>query len=320
MKILFIEKKAMELRYERACLLLYEDGKRITSVPVKQLDRIVVAPHVALSAGVLGLIAEHNVSLLVLNSRYSERSAFLSGTIPCDIHRRVTQFRLLDDAAFRLEWAKQLVSLKIAGQHHLLSKASIQRSDLRYDLTCAQKQLKNALASIKEPDKVTTLASLRGVEGSASAGYFEAFTLLFPDSLHFNNRNRRPPKDPVNVCLSLSYTLFHHEAINALKVVGLDPAVGCYHELYYNRESLACDLLEPVRPLVDAWVWQLFKNKVLRPEDFNLNPEGCLFKAAGKQRFYEAFHDKVNSVRGLLRRYARVAANTVEGVGHEQPC
>ena len=64
-KTLFVEKKAMELRYERACLLVYQDGKRVTSVPVVQLERIVVAPHVALTAGVLGLVAEHNVALLV---------------------------------------------------------------------------------------------------------------------------------------------------------------------------------------------------------------------------------------------------------------
>ena len=113
MKILFIEKKSMELRYERACLLVYEDGKRITSVPVKQLDRIVVAPHIVLAAGVLGLIAEHNVSLLVLNSRYPERCACLSGAIPGDIHRRVAQIKLLEETAFRLEWSKKLVYLSV---------------------------------------------------------------------------------------------------------------------------------------------------------------------------------------------------------------
>ena len=50
-KTLFVEKKAMELRYERACLLVYQEGKRVSSVPVVQLERIVVAPHVVLSAG-----------------------------------------------------------------------------------------------------------------------------------------------------------------------------------------------------------------------------------------------------------------------------
>ena len=33
MKTLFVEKQSMELRYERACLLLYHEGKRVSSVP-----------------------------------------------------------------------------------------------------------------------------------------------------------------------------------------------------------------------------------------------------------------------------------------------
>ena len=89
-KTLFVEKKAMELRYERACLLVYQEGKRVSSVPVVQLERIVVALHVVLSAGVLGLIAEHNVALVVLNSRYPDRCAMLSGAMPGDVHCRVT--------------------------------------------------------------------------------------------------------------------------------------------------------------------------------------------------------------------------------------
>ena len=318
MKTLFVEHKAMELRYARACLLVYQEGKRVTSVPLVQLERIVLAPHVALSAGVLGVVLEHNVALLVLNSRYPDRTALLSGTMPGDVHRRVAQYALLEDMPFRLAWSKKLVCSKITGQYRLLARALVKRPDLRYDLTHALKQLAAALVALKQEDNTVTLASLRGIEGAASAGYFKAFTLLFPDSLHFYNRNRRPPQDPVNACLSLSYTLFHQEAVNALKTVGLDPAVGCYHALYYRRESLACDLLEPIRPIIDAWLWQLFKASVLRVEDFALKQEACLLNAAGKQRFYAAFHDKVGSIRRLLRGYARVAVDAVSECGDEQ--
>lgn len=318
-KTLFVEKKTMELRYERACLLVYQEGKRVCSVPVVQLERIVVAPHVALSAGVLGLVAEHNVALLVLNSRYPERFAMLSGAMPGDVHRRVAQYRLLDDRPLRLMWSKQLVCLKITRQYRLLARALIKRPDLRFSLTRALEQLSCASVSLKQTDNITTPASLRGVEGAAGAAYFKAFTTLFPDSLNFNDRNRRPPQDPVNACLSLSYTLFHQEAVNALKTAGLDPAIGCYHELYYSRESLACDLLEPVRPLIDAWLWQLFKNRILRAEDFIKKEDACLLNAAGKQRFYEAFHEKVSSTRLLLRRYVRVTVNVVNEHCHERP-
>ncbi len=308
MKTLFVEKQSMELRYERACLLLYHEGKRVSSVPLAQLERIVVAPHVALSAGVLGLVAEKEVALLVLNSRYPERIAVLSGSIKGDVHRRMCQYQLHQDDAFRLHWSMQLVRLKTLRQYRLLITLKKNRPDLRYALTQATSALKGMLADLDT--EAVSLASLRGKEGAAAAVYFKAYTQVFAGALNFTDRNRRPPKDPVNVCLSLAYTLFYQEAVNALKASGLDPALGCFHELYYSRDSLACDLLEPVRPLIDAWVYGLFQHHTLRLEDFNLD-ELCLLQVAGKQRFYEAFRQTVPAFRRLLRRYARFAANIV---------
>ncbi|MDT8426271.1 MAG: CRISPR-associated endonuclease Cas1 [Methyloprofundus sp.] len=316
MKTLFIEKPAMELRYERACLLLYHQGKRVSSVPLAQLERIVVAPHVALSAGVLGLIAEKEVALLVLNSRYPARTAVLAGTMKGDIHRRMRQYQLHQDEAFRRYWSLRLVRLKIVRQNRLLSVLKNNRPDLRYPLTQATTSLMRMLADFDQDAETVSLESLRGKEGAASAVYFKAYTRLFPAALGFVGRNRRPPKDPVNACLSLAYTLFYQEAIQAIKAHGLDTALGCYHELYYNRESLACDLLEPLRPLIDAWVYRLFQHHTLRLEDFT-GDEACLLHAAGKQRFYEAFRQTTPAFRRLLRGYARFAANIV--CDHESP-
>jgi len=310
MKTLFVEKKAMEIRYERACLLLFHEGKRISSVPLAQLERIVVAPHVALTAGVLGLVAEKNVALLVLNSRYPNRTALLSGTMQGDIHRRLTQYQCHQDAAFRLQWSILLVKLKILRHYRLLLKLRLQRPDLRYPLTQGINGLENIVDDLSYEDIPTTLSNLRGKEGAAAAMFFKAFTQVFPAALNFTGRNRRPPKDPVNVCLSLAYTLCYQESVNAIKTAGLDPALGCLHEPYYNRDSLACDLMEPLRPLVDSWVHQLFHKAVLRQEDFTIT-DMCLLHVTGKQRFYEAFRLKAPAFRKLLRRYARYAATIV---------
>jgi len=310
MKTLFVEKKAMEIRYERACLLLYHEGKRISSVPLAQLERIVVAPHVALTAGVLGLVAEKNVALLVLNSRYPNRTALLSGTMQGDIHRRLTQYQCHQDAAFRLQWSILLVKLKILRHYRLLLKLRLQRPDLRYPLTQGINGLENIVDDLSYEDIPTTLSNLRGKEGAAAAMFFKAFTQVFPAAFNFTGRNRRPPKDPVNVCLSLAYTLCYQESVNAIKTAGLDPALGCLHEPYYNRDSLACDLMEPLRPLVDSWVHQLFHKAVLRQEDFTIT-DMCLLHVTGKQRFYEAFRLKAPAFRKLLRRYARYAATIV---------
>lgn len=314
MKILFVEKKAMELRYERSCLLLYHEGKRLSSVPLAQLEHIIVAPHVALSAGVLGLVAEKNVSLMVVNNRYPDRTALLSGQIKGDVQRRLDQFKLHQSDEFRLKWSIHLVRLKIIRQCKLLMKLRARRPELNLILSQSLAQLMRQVDAFSD-NKPQDLSELRGREGAAAALFFKAYTQVFAPILNFTGRNRRPPRDPVNVCLSLAYTLCYQEAVNAVKIVGLDPALGCLHEPYYNRQSLACDLMEPLRPLIDYWVYGLFQSKTVRLEDFTIT-DICLLQASGKKRFYEAFRMKAPALRCLLRRYARDAANIVSQ--HEQ--
>lgn len=153
---------------------------------------------------------------------------------------------------------------------------------------------------------------LNGVEGAAARAYFKAYTQLFCSSWQFDNRNRRPPQDPVNAVLSLAYTLLHHEAINALKIYGLDPSLGVYHQVYYGRESLACDVIEPLRPYLDKWIWRLFAQQTLRAEHFIHQEQACLLNDTGKPIFYKQFFIAVKPLKRLLRYYALHFVNLLQ--------
>jgi hypothetical protein len=54
--------------------------------------------------------------------------------------------------------------------------------------------------------------------------------------------------------LNYLYALLESEARLAAAAVGLDPGLGFLHTDTEYRDSLACDLMEPVRPQVDAFV------------------------------------------------------------------
>ena len=311
MKTLFVENKNMELRYERACILVYEKGQHKTSVPVSQLERIVLSPSIALTAGVLGVVVEHEVSLLVINTRFPKRTASLSGVVRSDVNRRINQISLLNNTEFCKKFALDLIRYKTLSQIRFLTKVIKIRPDLRYELRVEIDHLKKALEKLNA-FQITSLAELRGVEGSAARGYFKTYQLLFANSLGFSGRTKRPPLDPVNACLSLAYTLFHHEAILAIKTVGLDPAVGFYHAPYYNRESLACDLIEPLRAVIDSWILNLFRNKVIRIEDFTYHSKSCSLTVSGKKKFYSSYRGKVKGMRRLLRRSANHCVKVIK--------
>ena len=78
-------------------------------------------------------------------------------------------------------------------------------------------QLETLLDRIADDTQPPDIASLLGIEGAGAAAYFAGYRTLFPDSLQFEGRNRRPPRDPVNACLSLGYTMVHFEAVSHLR-------------------------------------------------------------------------------------------------------
>jgi CRISPR-associated protein Cas1 len=60
------------------------------------------------------------------------------------------------------------------------------------------------------------------------------------------------PINPANAILNYLYAMLESEACLAVAALGLNPGLGFLHLDTTNRNSLACDLMEPIRPMVDA--------------------------------------------------------------------
>ncbi|GAC1319363.1 MAG: hypothetical protein NVSMB25_10020 [Thermoleophilaceae bacterium] len=60
----------------------------------------------------------------------------------------------------------------------------------------------------------------------------------------------------------------------ACQIVGLDPGLGIFHTDKRSRDSLVFDLMEAVRPAVDAYVLALISERVLSRADFVETPQG----------------------------------------------
>ena len=271
MATLYLDRANLSLRHEPGALALYDNGRRVRSVPLGLLERVVVHGDVALGSGLLARLAEADVGVLVLSRRHAARRAQLLGRPHADVCVRLAQFRAFEDAPVRLGFARLVVAAKLAAQRRLLVRARMRRADARRPLVAAIAALDRIAQGVGEAADVVALV---GLEGAAAAAYFPALCCLFPPSLEFHGRNRRPPRDPVNACLSLAYTLLHADAAQAAWTVGLDPLLGFLHEPAWGRESLAADLVEPLRPHVDEWVWDLFRRRVLRDDHF-VRDKGC---------------------------------------------
>ena len=297
MTTLYVDRKGVNVRVDASTLVFEEGGIRVGCVPLGPLERVVLRGDVTLQASVLGKLGELGVGVVVLSGRKAVPTMLMHRPHN-DAQRRVRQFECMADAGFRLQAARALLQRKLASQRALLAQRL--EADLmhRYELTTAVRRISAGLDALPTAN---CLASLRGIEGAAAQAYFGGYQALFAPSLKFGGRNRRPPKDPVNALLSLGYTLAHAEVVLQLYAGGLDPFVGFFHELDFGRESLACDLLEPLRTGVDALVLRLFREREIEAAHFSQVQDACLLGKAGRMHFYQAWEPAAEALRAALK-------------------
>ena len=315
MTSLYVDRRGVSLKADGEALVFYENEARIGTVPLAPLSRVFMRGDVTLSSSLLGKLGERGIGVIVLSGRKAEPTMLL-GRPHNDAARRIMQYRLSLDADFCLRFSRAIVEAKLRSQMAFLAERREEEMQSRYLLTTVLRRMEGILASV---DAQTSIASLRGVEGAGAAAYFEGFADLLPSRLHFGQRNRRPPKDPVNAVLSLAYTLLHAEAVLALYGKGLDPFIGFYHALDFGRESLACDVIEPLRCAVDRHALMLFRTEKLRPEDFSQVDGGCLLGKAGRSCFYREWEHLAERLRKQLEEnvadMAAVVGEFEKGIG-----
>jgi len=301
MATLYIDRKLVALRNKGQSLELRQTDGEIQRIPFKMVDRVVIHGSVETDTGTLGALADAGIDVALLTGRYGRCQANVSGRFGNDVRRRIAQYRAHLDAEAAAAIAGCLLRRKLAAQQRLLASAMRQRADKRHPLTKGQKTLQELRSRIAT--KPLSLEQLRGTEGAAASAYFSAYRHLFPESLRFTARRRRPPPDPVNAVLSLGYTLLYAEAVKAVHGAGLDPFLGYLHEPSHGRESLAADFMEPLRPRIDALVWQLFRERGLKVDHFTTRENACLLGKAGRSRFYAAYEETAPALRRWLRLF-----------------
>jgi hypothetical protein len=87
-------------------------------------------------------------------------------------------------------------------------------------------------------------------------------------------RNPRLAANPANAILNYLYAILEAECRIACLAVGLDPGLGVLHADQRNRDSMALDLMEAVRPDVDAYVLDLLEGHDFRAKDFRETRQG----------------------------------------------
>nr|WP_265266982.1 type I-MYXAN CRISPR-associated endonuclease Cas1 [Spirulina subsalsa] len=261
-------------------------------VSIQQVSQVVLHSFSQISTQALHFLAAKDVGVHFVSGggRYVGSLDGRNGSV----QRRIRQYRGLSEGDFCLELARKLVSCRGEGQRKFLMRGK-RNKGTSGELERAIGQMKGVL---KQVPKAQSLDSLLGIEGKVAALYFGALPELLgadvPAELRFSGRNRRPPKDRFNALLSFGYALLIKDVMSAILTVGLEPALGFYHQPRTQAPPLALDLMEVFRvPLVDMTV----VTSVNRQQwdvggDFEVRGEQVWLSEEGRRKFIRLYEQR----------------------------
>ncbi len=218
-----------------------------------------------------------------------------------------------------LEIARYLISAKLSGQENNLSRAPFP-DNARAELTHLREMAENA-ASIPEILMCEAKGALAywGAWKNVSLRFARKDEKSIPEHWRIFGQRRSPITDsprlaanPTNAMLNYLYALLEAETRFACLACGLDPGLGIFHADQKSRDSLALDLMEAVRPQVDAYLLNLLGARTFSVRDFAETRKGvCRVLAPLTHTLAETTAQWAKAIGPVVEDVARMLADDV---------
>ncbi len=316
-----IQKQAIKIGVRGEMMkIIDKDGKTVQETPLVSVDSLALLGYVQISTQALHTFADRKIPVAFLSGA-GRMVAMIDPLDSVSARIRRHQVLRLEREDVCLELARALIAAKVMNQRTLL---------MRNVPDYPQTLVDDLMEQIDKVKTAPTMDSVRGHEGQAAALYFSCFGRMFSGGIanefDQNGRQRRPPPDPINACLSLAYTLLTHECVSALRLARLEPSIGAFHVSRPGRPALALDLMEPFRPLIaDSIALTAFNKGELVEGHFLRTAKGCSMTDAGRKAFFNAYGRRMDTVithpvfeyrlnyRRMLMLHARMIAAWLAG-------
>ncbi|MEQ8447999.1 MAG: type II CRISPR-associated endonuclease Cas1 [Balneola sp.] len=208
-------------------------GEEIHSIPVEDLGLLVLShPAISYTHQLLYELLEQNVAVLFCNRQHMPEGLLLPFE-DNQLHQARLQIQAEATKPLKKRLWQQVVKEKIKAQSKVLK---LKHGD--------DDGLKLLIPKVKSGDP-------SNVEARAAKQYWKS---LFKDS----EFRRRYDRNDLNSLLNYGYAIIRAAVARSLTAAGLHPSMGIHHHNQYNPYCLADDMMEPLRPLVDAEVFDLY--------------------------------------------------------------
>ena len=286
---LYITDEKAFISYENDNVVI-SSGNKKKKIPLNVLSNIVSFSFGGATVPVMYEVDKHGVGLMFVDP-ISNDFVSINGELHGNVLLRRRQYELMETEE-AIQMANAMIAAKIANSRSVLKRCR-HNGATGEEIDTAINGAEPAINSIISNQRTDMLL---GIEGSFANKYFPAFRQCIKAEdmkEKFNNRVKRPPTDPVNALLSLLYTLLAQDCKNALYAAGLDPYLGVLHTTRPGRPSLALDMQEEFRPIVDRFVLKVFNKHQLSDADFETAISGAVFLTKeGKQTLFRLWQEE----------------------------
>jgi CRISP-associated protein Cas1 len=314
---LYVSDHDVRLSARHQSLEVRRHRQLIGRYPLNGLDAVILTGRAEVTSEALGRCVRHGVR--VASVYRSGRLRFtVGGPTSGNVLLRVAQHRAAENEDHLIRLATVLVAGKLQNQRRLVQRWMWDAEPSTRLFLGEQRDLIDERLTGLVSRTDLTPDRIRGFEGDATRRYFKALGahIAASSGFVFTERNRRPPRDPVNALISYLYGLTTTELVGALDAVGLDPQVGFLHGLRPGRPSLALDLLEEFRPCLDRLAVGLLTRRRLGQEHFELLPGGASQLNDNGHRLvteaYEEYRSEAVTHRLLRQEVPRAMLATIQ--------
>jgi CRISPR-associated protein Cas1 len=229
--------KPARLSFKNRALVVEQEGEK-ASVPLEDIAVLVLdTPQVVLTSQLLSACVEAGIVTITVNAMHTPNGVLM----PYLPHSRALK-------VMRLQMALSIPAQKRIWQSIVQQKLRNQAAVLEFrDSQMLARQVLNLVAQVRSGDP-------DNFESQGAVIYFPA--------LFYSGFTRRYDCF-YNAALNYCYSIVRSAIARSLVSYGFLPAFGLHHRNELNAFNLADDLIEPYRPLVDAWI---VKNYPLQPE------------------------------------------------------
>lgn len=286
-KIIVIKNKGdieENIKFHNSNLLVFDPiSKKKSKIPCHMIFVVFIIGDFTITTRIMKHFKEMGISLFILNRSFKPMLEIVAVAEGNYILRKL-QYDI--DEATRFKYAKKIVKNKIENQARLLEE---------YKQVLEEVSTHEIKLNMSTKNK-----TILGIEGYYSKVYFGK---LF-EKYDWMRRAPTTREDINNFLLDIGYTFLFNFCDSCLRIFGFDTYVGFYHRLFFQRKSLACDVMEPFRVIIDKALIKAYRLKRIDKKDFKFRNGMFEFKSIeASYKYTGIFFQAINKYKNDIYQY-----------------